>query len=84
MLEQCGFQNIYIKSLGTPFNVMYSAQRFFFGRLIAEQKNVCTKILARLAREIFSVLFLIFNPLFRSVKVSDIYTEGYGWKATKV
>ena len=90
MFKDNGFSDIEVRGLGTPWDVYRTAQNNFFNLLmqskLSENKfgHVGRKFLARLGRKIIYSTSAVLNPVFRKVSPSDIFTQGYGFKARKL
>lgn len=89
MLNENGFSGAQVTSLGTPFDVYWTAQNNFFNLLmqstLSENRvgHFGKKFLARFGRKIIYSTSIVFGPVFRLVSPSDIFTLGYGFKAYK-
>ncbi|GEM_PF-1143396 len=90
ILRESGFANSEITSLGTLFDTYQSIQRAFFNLLLESTfsqsrfKHLRTKFLARLGRKISYTTTSLFQSVFSFVPASDMYPQGYGFKAVKL
>lgn len=84
MLREAGFIEVKVSGLGTPFDVYQTMQNSFFN-LLMQGKNLrgVRKFFARLGRKSLFLLTLLFRRFFAQAAPSDVYTEGYSFKAIK-
>jgi SAM-dependent methyltransferase len=89
LLTDVGFKNSKATSLSTPLHTYQSMQRQFFEIVSATRfyENRYKNFLVRKATAAFerwsSKALRFMNPVFCSMKPSDILTEGYGYRGEK-
>lgn len=81
--KESGFSESQVVSLGTPFDLYKTVQRRLFSQIYNSDLNFFSRPLIKISEGLIKLTNVLLGPLYRKIKPSMKFTEGYGFKAYK-